>query len=149
MEAANCLDCHVGRNRESHEILAHTDLASPTNAQNLPDTCRGAGVPSLRRARISSAAVHLDLSRSRGVEYFIACIFVLLIVFTFGPSLLLTALKMLEIALVGHDPKEHEHHEMAVRLLADQQHPRPPDSLQCAPAAAALVPGDHFHHCWS
>lgn len=119
--SANCLDCHVGRNRESHEILAHTDLASPTNAQNLPDTCRAPACHRSAGARISSAAVHLDLSRSRGVEYFIACIFVLLIVFTFGPSLLLTALKMVEIALVGHDPKEHEHHEMAVRLLADQR----------------------------
>ena len=68
---------------------------------------------------ISSASVHLDLSRSRSIEFFIACLFVILIVFTFGPSLLLTALKMLEIVTGRKDPSEHEHLELAKKLLAD------------------------------
>ena len=43
----------------------------------------------------------------------------MLIVFTFGPSLLLTALKMLEIVTGRNDPREHEHVELARKLLAD------------------------------
>ena len=118
-DAANCLDCHVGQTRDAHQIIAHTDATAPTNAQNLPDTCRAPACHRAAGARISSASVHLDLSRSRGVEYFIACIFVLLIIFTFGPSLLLTALKMLEIVFGRIDPEEHHHHELAAKLLAD------------------------------
>jgi formate dehydrogenase subunit gamma len=70
---------------------------------------------------ISSASIHLDLSRSRGVEYFIACLFVFLIVFTFGPSLLMTALKMLEIVIGRKDPQEHQQKEMVQKLLADER----------------------------
>jgi cytochrome b subunit of formate dehydrogenase/nitrate reductase cytochrome c-type subunit len=120
-EAANCLDCHVGQTRDAHQILAHTNPAAPTNAANLPDTCRAPACHRAAGAQISSAAVHLDLSRSRGVEYFIACLFVFLIVFTFGPSLLLTALKMLEIVVGRQDPHEHHNIQLARKLLADEK----------------------------
>jgi len=118
-ETANCLNCHAGLVRNVHQIEAHGDATSPANAANLPDTCRQPACHRTAGAMISSAAVHLDLSRSRGVEFFIACLFVLLIVFTFGPSLLLTALKMLEIVTDRKDPREHEHVELAKQLLAD------------------------------
>jgi formate dehydrogenase subunit gamma len=120
-EAANCLDCHVGQTRDAHQIIAHKDATSPTNALNLPDTCRAPACHRTAGAQISSAAVHLDLSRSRGVEYLIACIFVLLIVFTFGPSLLLTAPKLLEIVFRRTDPEKHHHHVLATKLLANEQ----------------------------
>jgi len=118
-ETANCLNCHDGLVRNVHQILAHADATSPANAANLPDTCRQPACHRGAGTMISSAAVHLDLSRSRGVEFFIACLFVLLIVFTFGPSLLLTALKMLEIVTGRKDPNEHQHIELAKKLLAD------------------------------
>jgi formate dehydrogenase gamma subunit len=120
-ETANCLDCHAGQSRDAHEIITHTDPAAPTNARNLPDTCRAPACHRAAGAQISSASVHLDLSRSRGAEYFIACLFIFLIVFTFGPSLLMTALKMLEIVIGRKDPLEHHHLEMARKLLADER----------------------------
>ena len=91
-ETANCLNCHAGLARNVHQILGHNDAASPANIANLPDTCRQPACHRAAGANISSAAVHLDLSRSRNVEFFIACLFIVLIVFTFGPSLLMTAL---------------------------------------------------------
>jgi formate dehydrogenase gamma subunit len=118
-ETANCLNCHAGLVRNVHQMAAHTDARSPANGANLPDTCRQPACHRAAGAMISSASVHLDLSRSRGVEFFIACLFVFLIVFTFGPSLLLTALKMLEIVTGRKDPSEHEHVELAKKLLAD------------------------------
>ena len=118
-EAANCLDCHAGLTRNVHEIESHTNPTSPTNAANLPDTCRQPACHRSANTTISSAAVHLDLSRSHSVEFFIACLFVVLIVFTFGPSLLLTALKMLEIVTGRKDPGEHAHIELARHLMAN------------------------------
>ena len=120
-ETANCLDCHAGQTRDVHQIIAHTDAAAPTNAANLSDTCRAPACHRAAGAQISSASIHLDLSRSRGVEYFIACLFVFLIVFTFGPSLLMTALKMLEIVVGRKDPQEHHHRKLVDKLLADER----------------------------
>jgi formate dehydrogenase gamma subunit len=118
-EAANCLDCHAGLTRNVHQIKSESDASSPTNVNNLPDTCRQPACHRAAGPTISSAAVHLDLSRTRGIEFFIACLFVVLIVFTFGPSLMLTALKMLEIVTGRKDPAEHAHVELARELLAN------------------------------
>ena len=118
-DAAGCLDCHAGVGRNVHEIVAPTVANSPTNPANLPDTCRAPACHRAAGAQLTSAAVHLELSNGRDVEFFIACAFILLIVFTFIPSLLLTALKMLEIIVSRHDPKEEAHHRAVEKLLAD------------------------------
>jgi cytochrome b subunit of formate dehydrogenase len=83
------------------------------------DTCRSPACHPRAGENISTAAIHLNLPTSRGVEFLIAVIFVLLIIFTFGPSLLLTALKMLQNVIARRNG-EHEHHlATAKRLLAD------------------------------
>jgi len=116
-DAATCLDCHVTQTRNIHAMLGPDAKLSPVNLANLPDTCRQPACHRAAGAQLSSAAVHLDLTRTHGIEFFIACIFIGLIVFTFGPSLLMTVLKMLEIVTGRGDPEEHEHHHLAVKLL--------------------------------
>jgi len=115
-QTAGCLDCHVGEMQNVHGMEPHTRLSAPTNAQNLPDTCR---TPACHRAageKISTAAIHLDLATTHGAEFFIALAFVALIIFTFGPSLLLTAMKMVQIVIGRHDPEVH-HNEHRVKAL--------------------------------
>jgi formate dehydrogenase gamma subunit len=118
-DAAGCLDCHAGQTRNVHQIAKPSDAASPTNPLNLPDTCRAPACHRAAGAQLTTAAVHLELSRGRDVEFFIACLFILLILFTFIPSLLMTALKMLEIVVSKHDPEEQEHHRRIERMLDD------------------------------
>ncbi|HTW94131.1 MAG TPA: cytochrome b/b6 domain-containing protein [Tepidisphaeraceae bacterium] len=118
-ETAGCLDCHAGQTLNVHEIIAPTDPASPTNPANLPDTCRAPACHRDAGARLTSAAVHLELSGGWDVEFFIACLFILLILFTFIPSLLMTALKMLDVVIGRRDPEEHARQQKVQRMLED------------------------------
>jgi cytochrome b subunit of formate dehydrogenase len=115
-ETASCLDCHVSSMQNAHQIEAKTNVTSPTNPQQLGDTCRTPNCHPEAGAQISSAAIHLNLPTSRGVEYFVACVFVALIVFTFGPSLAIACLKLLGIIL-GREDKDHHHHMDAAHEL--------------------------------
>jgi cytochrome b subunit of formate dehydrogenase/nitrate reductase cytochrome c-type subunit len=117
-ETANCIDCHVGQMQNVHVMKAHSDPSAPTNAAHLADTCRTSKCHRQAGQQISTAAVHLDVSRDRGPEYFIAVAFVVLIVLTFGPSLILTVLKMAQIVIGRRDPQEHHYHKLAHQLLA-------------------------------
>ncbi len=115
-ETAGCLDCHVGPMQNVHMMKKKDDPAASINTGHLADTCRSARCHPLAGEQISSAAIHLNLPTSRGVEFFVAVVFVALIVFTFGPSLLLTALKMLQI-VIGREDAQHEHHVHAANEL--------------------------------
>ncbi len=120
-QTAGCLDCHAAEMQNVHLMQAHSDPESVTHEARLPDTCRSAACHPSAGVRVSTAAVHLDLARDRGVEYFIGALFILLILFTFGPSLLLTALEMLQIVVGRHDPQHHERVRLAQRLMADER----------------------------
>ncbi len=118
---AGCLDCHVGEMQNIHVMQAHTQTESPTSPAHLPDTCRSAACHPTAGHAVSTAAVHLELSAGRGVEYFIASLFVLLILFTFGPSVLLQTLEMLQIVVGRHDPNHHQLRSIARQLQAEPQ----------------------------
>lgn len=115
-ETAGCLDCHAAR-ATPHNLLSHEDPRSPTEREQLATTCRSARCHPGAGQFVSSAAVHLDLSKRGGVEYFIAVLFVLLILFTFGPSVVLTALELLQIVVGRHDPEHHADRKKAEVLL--------------------------------
>lgn len=117
-ETANCLDCHATAVQSVHGMLAHDATGAPTGTAQLSDTCRNPACHASAGRNISTAAIHLDLATSHGVEYFIGCIFVVLIVFTFGPSLLITALKMFHGVIGRQDPAEHENLRRLDRLRA-------------------------------
>lgn len=116
---AHCLDCHAPEMGDIHMTLASSNPDSSTHPGRLPDTCRSAACHPGAGERITSAAIHLDLSTSRGVEYFIGALFVLLIVSTFGPSVVLQSLELLHIVIGRHDPEHHAREEKARRLMAD------------------------------
>ena len=115
---ADCLNCHASLDQNVHAMLKSADPVAPTSPQQLPDTCRASGCHGQAGARISAAAVHLDLGSTRSIEFMIACIFVGIILFTFGPSLLLTALKLFHFVVGKHDPEYHRHEQLADSLLA-------------------------------
>jgi cytochrome b subunit of formate dehydrogenase len=118
---ADCLECHVGPQQNVHQIESHLESGAPTSQEKLPDTCRSPQCHPQAGKDVGSAAIHLQLATSRGVEYFIAGVFVLLIIFTFGPSALLLALEMLQLALGRHDPVVHKNHQRAEKMLANQR----------------------------
>jgi len=119
-EAAGCIDCHVAPLQNVHVMKAHKDPESSTHPAQVADTCRSATCHPTAGARISTAAIHLNLPTSRGIEFLIACVFVFLIATTFGPSLMLTLLKLLQI-VVGRTDPQHEHHLHVARQL--MEHP--------------------------
>ncbi len=120
-ETANCLDCHVGQMQNVHMVQTSSEAGAPTGPEALVDTCRTPQCHPSAGAQLSSAAVHLDLATSRGVEYIVACIFILLILFTFGPSVLLTSLKMFHIVVGKRDPEDHHREERAEKVMADRR----------------------------
>ncbi|MCF7957200.1 MAG: cytochrome b/b6 domain-containing protein [Phycisphaerae bacterium] len=116
---AGCVDCHVGQMENVHQILSPTKPESSTNSQNISDTCRSPNCHPRAGEKVGSAAIHLDLSTSRGIEYFIATIFVIMIIMTFGPSAMLMIMDMLQIVLGRQDPSDQKNHHLAVELMKD------------------------------
>jgi thiosulfate reductase cytochrome b subunit len=114
---AACLNCHVGKLQNVHLMMAAVDPNSPTNAAHLSDTCRSPACHALAGAQVSAAAVHLNLASGHGIEYFVALVFIAMIVFTFGPSLILSALELTHIALGREDPGAHHRTEVAAQML--------------------------------
>jgi cytochrome b subunit of formate dehydrogenase len=102
-----------------HLMQSHLLPAAPTNEARLPDTCRSSACHPTAGHAVSTAAIHLELSTSRGIEYFIAALFVLLILFTFGPSVMLLSLELLQLVLDRNDPEHHHRLKLAETLQAD------------------------------
>jgi cytochrome b subunit of formate dehydrogenase len=115
---ASCLDCHVAEEQNVHVMLSHKQAGSPTHPDNVADTCRSPACHRTAGEQISSAAIHLDLSRSSGIEWFIAIVFVGMIVSTFGPSMVITLLKLVNLAIGRDDPRHHHHLERAKAVMA-------------------------------
>jgi cytochrome b subunit of formate dehydrogenase len=120
-ETAGCLDCHVSPIQNVHQIESHETPGSSSHTEKLADTCRTAQCHPHAGKKVGSASVHLELSTSRGIEFFIATIFVLMIIGTFGPSALLTVLHMFQVVVGRHDPDDAKNHHRAEALMA---HPK-------------------------
>lgn len=117
-ETAACLDCHASEHGGPHMILAQNNPKSSIHPSRLADTCRSPACHPTAGHRITTAAVHLDLATSRGIEFFIGALFIVLIVCTFGPSVVLQTLEMVQIVAGRRDPNEHRTKELAERLMA-------------------------------
>ncbi len=120
-ETATCLDCHVNQLQNVHLMQSNKSADSATHPNRLADTCRSTDCHPTAGRQVSSAAVHLNLATSRGIEYFIAAIFVLLIIFTFGPSAMLMMLNMFQVIIGRSDPADRENHLLAKKLMANPQ----------------------------
>jgi formate dehydrogenase gamma subunit len=118
-ETAGCLDCHVKAVENVHVMHAAADPNSSAHPDQLPYTCRSAVCHPSAGAELSKAAIHLDLSTDRGMAFFIAALFLLLIIMTFGPSVVLQMLEFLQIVVGRHNPRYHDDYQKAKRLLAN------------------------------
>lgn len=118
-DTAGCLDCHVAELADVHLMRAADDPLSPTHPERIADTCRSAACHPTAGHAVSSAAVHLDLATTRGIEFMIAVLFVVLIVTTFGPSVVLNTLELLQQAVGRRDPRHAERLALLERLEAD------------------------------
>ncbi len=118
-DAASCLDCHVGDGENVHVMRSHTAVGAPTSPEFIANTCRSVACHRSAGTSLSSAAIHVDLSRSKGIEWIIAVIFVGMILGTFGPSMVITLLKLINVGIGRDDPAHHEHLKKATQLMGD------------------------------
>jgi formate dehydrogenase gamma subunit len=118
---AVCLNCHTTELQNVHLMESHTQPGAPTSPGQIANTCRTPLCHPDAGQEISSAAIHLDLGTSSGVEYFIGALFFVLIVSTFGPSVLLQALELLQILLGRNDPRHERRRALAEQLAADSK----------------------------
>lgn len=118
-EAASCLDCHVGDGENVHVMHSHKTLGAPTSPPMVANTCRTPACHRTAGESISSAAIHVNLQRDGGIEWMIAVIFVGMILGTFGPSMVMVLLKLINFAIGREDPEHHNHLAKAQALMAD------------------------------
>jgi len=113
---ATCVDCHVARGENVHQMLSHTNPASATHADNVADACRSVTCHPGADVGLAAAAVHLDLFEARGsIEYIVAAFFIILTVLTFGPSLVIVVLELFAL-IVGR----HTYADARVEFLAHE-----------------------------
>lgn len=115
---ASCVDCHVSRGSNVHAMLAKEDAASATNSANIANSCRSVTCHPGADPTIATAAVHMDVLSLRGsLEYFVVVCFVLLTIFTFGPSMLIVCLELLGLAVGRRSPTDHHTEQVAEQLM--------------------------------
>lgn len=106
---ANCLSCHVAAGTNVHLMLGPDNPRSSVSANKVADSCRSTECHPGADKSIAATAVHLDLPTAQGsIEFLVAAIFILLTIFTFGPSALLVLLDLFQIVCgrIAHaDPK--------------------------------------------
>ncbi len=122
VETADCISCHAAGGLGSHQILSRSDPRSATHADNVADSCRSPGCHPGAEMSLAQAAVHLNLPESVGsIEYGLAAAFILLTIFSFGPSLVIALLELFQIVIGRH----HHSTRRALALThAVLQHPQ-------------------------
>jgi formate dehydrogenase gamma subunit len=128
-ETAGCLDCHVGQLQNVHLMQARTDPASNSACHAAAGEAVSAAAvhleltPSARRepATTATSQPNADRASTEGtrVEFYVAIFFVVLILFTFGPSVVLLSLELLQVVVGRHGPEHVRHRQRAETLLAD------------------------------
>ena len=136
-KTANCLSCHVAPGANAHLMLGPEAPTSSVNPARLPDTCRSQACHPGADMRLASAGVHLDLPSMRTrivlldrlfnalglnwkesfpigstVEFWLAAVFIVLTVLTFGPSMVICVLELFTLVIGSH-----EHHDEGMERL--------------------------------
>jgi cytochrome b subunit of formate dehydrogenase len=119
---ATCLSCHVTAGENAHLMLGPTDPHSSVNPRNVASACRSTACHPGADPQLAAASVHLDLPTSRAtLEFALAAAFILLTIATFGPSLLLCVLELLQIVLGRHHVGGYEGQALVHAVLAHPQ----------------------------
>ncbi len=118
-QTADCTGCHVRRGANVHEMLGPEHPESAVAPVRVADSCRSTDCHPGADKGLANAAVHLDLSVSAGsLEYLVAALFIVLTVFTFGPSMVLCALELLHIVIGSNHHESNGAGAMVRRVLA-------------------------------
>jgi cytochrome b subunit of formate dehydrogenase len=123
VEVANCASCHG-----AHDILPSSNPASRVNRANMAATCGAAGCHPGANARFALGAVHvIGTAKESPLIYWIATIYVLLIVGTIGGMLLHNLFdfvrkskRQLSIRR-GEIPEEHAGHGLYLRMTLSER----------------------------
>lgn len=115
---AACLSCHVKAGENAHLMLPPTDPRSSVYPRQVANACRSATCHPGADPRLAAASVHLDLPAARAsLEFGVAAAFILLTLGSFGPSLLLCLLELLQIVLGRRHEESHANHELTLAVL--------------------------------
>jgi cytochrome b subunit of formate dehydrogenase len=118
---ADCLACHVRSGENAHMMLAKTDPRSSVHPDNVADSCRSVQCHPGADVRIATIGVHLDLPTAWGsLEFGIAVAFIVLTAVSFGPSLVICLMELLQIVIGRHHHSGARIHQLLDRVL---QHP--------------------------
>ncbi len=97
---ATCLSCHVTVGENAHLMFGRADERSAVNPRNVANACRSPACHTAADPQFAAASVHLDLPIERATpEFAVAVAFILLTIGTFGPSLLICVLELLQIVV--------------------------------------------------
>jgi len=117
-ETASCVSCHVAAGSNVHLMLPKSDPQSSVAPANVANSCRSTQCHPGADARIGHASVHLDLPNMRAsLEFGVALAFIALTVFSFGPSLLICLLELVQIAIGRHHHAAAGTRELVERIL--------------------------------
>lgn len=124
---ANCLSCHVRPGENAHLMLGPNDPHSAISPDNVANACRSLTCHPGADKRIAASAVHLDLSTERGsIEFALAAAFILITIFTFGPSAVLVILDLIQVIVGRHLHSEKKTHDLVTQIM---HHPGGPARL--------------------
>lgn len=117
-KTANCLSCHVRAGGNAHLMLPPDNPESAVYPARVADSCRSTACHPGADKRLAAAAVHLDLPDARGtLEFSVAAAFIVLTIFTFGPSMLIVVLELFGI-LAGRKHHREDVESLTYRVMA-------------------------------
>lgn len=119
---ANCISCHAGAGENAHLMLPPSNPLSSVSPARAPDSCRSTACHPGADKSIAQTAVHLNLQKEQALlEYVLVAAFILLTLFSFGPSMVIVVLELVHI-VIG---VTHRHEEYYERLTdAVMAHPQ-------------------------
>lgn len=117
-DTANCLSCHIRARENVHLMLGPNDQASAVHVSRVADSCRTTDCHPGADPGFSAAAVHLDLTAASGtVEYVLAIAFILLTIFSFGPSAVIVLLELAQLVIGRYYHATEEIERVAEELM--------------------------------
>ncbi len=119
---ASCISCHVSAGENAHLMLGRENPRSSVNVANVADSCRSTACHPGASKMIGENAVHLDIPTAQGsAEFILAAIFILLTVFTFGPSAMIVLLDLLQGVAGREHHADRRSRDLALSIM---RHPR-------------------------
>ena len=121
-DTPSCVSCHVAAGENVHLMLPPDDPRSAVHPAHVADSCRALACHPGADPSIAASAVHLDLLADPALlEFCVVAAFILLTIFSFGPSMLICVLELFG-QVIG---RTHHHAERMEKLVeALLAHPR-------------------------